>query len=62
MVDSNDHNVGQVSASSLCTLQDPYIVPSLVSSGFIDWRIFFDILLEVFKNGVYDIFLIRCKI
>ena len=39
-------NGGQPSTSCLCTLQSPYIVPDLVLTGFIDFRISFDILLD----------------
>ena len=42
-------NGGHPSSSCLCTLQSPYIVPGLVSTGFIELRIFSDILLESVK-------------
>ena len=45
----------------LCTLQNPYIVPDLVLTGFAYLRISFDILLES-TNSVCALFLIHYKV
>ena len=47
-------NWGQPSASCLCNLQRPYIVPDLVSTDFIDCAFLLtsDRINQVLKNGV----------
>ena len=39
-------NGGELSTCCLCTLQFPYIIPSLVPTGFTNLHISFDILLK----------------
>ena len=54
--DKIDRNGRHSSTCYLCTLQSLYTVPSLVPTGFPDFCISFDIVLE--SNGVYMLFLI----